>query len=371
MRTTIILALILVGLVPQIHAQNFKKGSLTLIDGGSVSGKVQVDYNGQSINFKSADQGERSYTFDQVIGVYIGKDHYAKMAFDEQVRYGLSLTTGKASLYEFSATDFGLIMEDGRSQLLNTTAGQNQIPGALSVLFSDCNELRDRIKYEGNFDRRNLRSYTEQYNQCDYGAGYAPTLAEAADAEAEDLIDVYVAVGPGFSNVGFFDGDQTDTATSFGFEVGILTTPSFVGSLQGNIYFGIEGSFNFTGDTDFDSAPNPINYSQNAYRALLFTQYHFNKKGSFQPYLGIGIGFSGDYFDGSYNGDSFKIRGDGSVLWNPRAGIIFNLNEKHSIGLTLSYIPAYDNTLTFPNEEEFIPLNSQTETFQTRVAFYF
>lgn len=370
MRTTIILVLALVGFTLQTQAQDYKKGDVTLQDGTTKSGKVQVNYDTQRVNLKT-DNGVTNYSFDQVISFRHGSDIYQKLVFEEQIRYGHPLVIGKASLYQISKFGFGLVMQDGHAKLIDTKNGQSQIPGTLSVLFSDCNELRDKLKYEGNFDRRNLRSYSEQYNNCNYGEGYAPTLAEAADAEAEDLIDVYVAVGPGFSNVGFFNGSETDSATSFGFEVGILTTPSFVGSLQGNLFFGIEGSFNFTGDTDYNSAPNPINYSLNAYRAIVFTQYHFNKRGSFQPFVGIGMGFTGDYFKGSYNGDPFEIRGDGNVLWNPRAGVIFNLSKKHSLGLTLSYIPEYDNSLTFPNGEEFIPLNAQTETFQTRIAFYF
>lgn len=370
MRTTIISVLACFCMVLGTTAQDFKKGSISLADGSVKTGKVQVDYQYNRVTLK-ADNGDSQYPFDQVIGIKQGSRSYQKMVFEDQIRYGHLLTAGKASLYEITRWDFGVLMEDGTSKLLDTKEGQAQLPGLLSVLFSDCGAIRDRLKYEGNFDRRNLASVTEQYNTCDYGAGYTPTEAEVKDAESEDLIDVYVGVGPGFSQVGFFDGSETDSATSFGFDVGILITPSFVGPLQGNLFFGLEGSFNFTGDTDYNSAPAPINYSLNAYRALLFTQYHFNKKGSFQPYIGFGIGFTGDYFKGSYNGDAFKIRGDGNVLWNPRAGVLFNLNEKHSIGLTVSYIPEYDNRLSFPAEEELIPLNSQTETIQTRVAFYF
>ena len=132
-----------------------------LQDGSIKEGKVQVDYATQTINLKT-DQGDSSYPFDQVIGVRQGKDNYLKMAFEEQVRYGALLVKGKASLYEITSSEFALMMEDGRNKLLDTKNGQSQIPGILSVFYADCNEMRDLLKYEGNFDRRNLRTYAER-----------------------------------------------------------------------------------------------------------------------------------------------------------------------------------------------------------------
>jgi hypothetical protein len=99
-------------------------------------------------------------------------------------------------------------------------------------------------------------------------------------------------------------------------------------------------------------------------------EYHFNKNGSIRPLIGIGIGLSSDHYKGNYNGYDLNER-DGSVFAIPKLGVLFSLDEKKSLGVILSYIPEYENDLSFRTEDDIIPLIIDTHFFNAGLYLYF
>ena len=74
-----------------------------------------------------------------------------------------------------------------------------------------------------------------------------------------------------------------------------------------------------------------------------------------KPYLGIGVGLASDYFKGNVAGLQFDING-GNPIWMPKAGLLYSLGNGNDIGITFEYIPEYENDLSFPSNDEEMPV---------------
>ena len=147
-------------------------------------------------------------------------------------------------------------------------------------------------------------------------------------------------------------------------------SPGFTGNLQGNIYFTLEGSANFSGNKDFGNAGAPVDFKTSTYRLVLGAEYHFNKTGNVQPFLGFGIGATSDNFDGSFNNIPFDITG-GNTIYVPKAGVLFRLNNGKHIGVVGQYISEYENDLSFPSNGEVFPLIVNNRMIIVGVSYFF
>jgi hypothetical protein len=283
-----------------------------------------------------------------------------------------TLVTGNATLDRIDDNVYTITKNDGNSITIDlSTANQNKIPGILAVLFDDCNSMRDDLFRNRLFTQQTLVRSVNTYNSCDYSA-YAPTENELADANSinMDFVKFYGGIGIGLKSISFFENDQKETLTQYGAQIGVTVSPHFVGNLQGNLYFNFQAIMGFGGEKSFTNSISPTSFSVNTYRLSFGTEYYFNKKGKINPFIGVGIGLSGDHFKGNVDGIPFKIDG-GNPIWMPKAGILFALGNGNDIGFTVDYIPEYKNDLSFPNGEDYIPLIVKSRYINLGLNYYF
>mgnify|MGYP003632561813 FL=1 len=280
-----------------------------------------------------------------------------------------TLVSGKASLYELRDDNF-LIVNESKGQKFNLEKDKQQIPGILSLLFNDCNPVRDNINTTEEFSGKTLINLTNSYNNCEYGT-YVPTETEINKANTynTDTFRFYTALLGSFNNTNIND-KGSNNSNGFGLGLGLAASPSFMGKLQGNIYIDFDLSMVFSGDTDFNNGLIPLNYKVNSYRLSLGLEYMFNKEGMLSPFLGIGYGYTSDYYNGSIGAIDFKDH-DQNSFFLPKAGVLYKLkNEKH-LGLTLSYISEYENNLSFIYDEVYNPFVVKNSFVIVGLSYYF
>ncbi len=350
-------------------AQNYQTGSITTKDQQSVEGRVAIDNSSKKVFFKK--NGESNvYSFSNIEKVEIVGTNYSKIKFNNEELLANSLTTGKATLYSLSNDDILIIKENNDGHQFNLKNDKAQIPGLLSLFFNDCNSLREVINKTDYFTEKSLKSLTDTYNNCEFGA-YTPSENEISKASAynTDYFRFYGGLLSTFNKTTVNDFDPTNTS-GFGIGVGLASSPAFMGNLKGNLYFNFDVNMLFNGSQDFKNGSTPLNYKLNTYRFSIGMEYVFNKNGNVQPFIGIGYAFSLDHYDGELGTISFK---DDSrkFFFTPKAGVLFQLNNENHIGLTVSYIPKYESDLSFYFNEELNPLVIDTESITIGVNYYF
>lgn len=283
-----------------------------------------------------------------------------------------TLVTGTATLERLEKGVYSISKSNGISKTIELDgANQNKIPGTLAVLFEDCNSMRDDLFNTFIFSEQTLIKAVNKYNSCDY-SDYAPTENELDEANSinMDFVKFYGGFGIGLKNISFFESDQKETLTQYGGQIGVTVSPRFVGNLQGNLYFNFQATMGFGGEKSFTNSVSPTSFSVNTYRLAFGTEYYFNKKGKISPFLGIEIGLVGDNFKGNVDSAPFKIDG-GNPIWMPKAGILFALGNGNDIGFRVDYIPEYDNDLSFPNGENYIPLIVKSRYINIGLNYYY
>lgn len=367
-----IFALLLLLATAQLIAQDLSSGSITTLDNTVVKGKVAIDYTKQIIHFKK-EYDQKIYSFSKVNAVTIGDDLLNKQIIGGQSYFTkqLSGNSAKATLYQIGEKEYLIAKEDGTAQSISFNSDKNRIPGTLALLFNDCNSIRASLNNQTIDSESKLVNIFNQYLGCS-SENYAPTTAEIdrANAYSPDQASFFVGAGFGLNNITFFENNDSESSVSGQVAIGVIASPNFFGSIQGNLFFSLEGQAAFSGDTDFSSAPDPVNFNTNTYRLLFGMEYHFNKTGKIQPLLGISAGATSDSFKGSYNGFDFDITG-GSPIVVPKIGVrIAMANQKH-LGIILSYISEYNNDLRFPTEDQIILLDVDSQYFTLGVNYYF
>jgi hypothetical protein len=280
------------------------------------------------------------------------------------------LVTGKATLEKIDKRVYTISKIDGISKTIDLDS-ENNIKGTLAVLFEDCGDIRDEIFATDYFDEKTVTEFTNKYNNCEYGS-YNPTEKELTRANTNntDQVRFYGGIDIGLKNISFFEDSQTEVLNQYGATVGIMATPVFLGSLQGNLYFSFQATMSFGGEKTFKYAPQPTSFSANTFRLMLGSEYYFNKNGKIKPFVGIGIGLTSDSYKGTVNNIPFKING-GDPIWTPKIGLLYAINSTKDLGITFNYIPEYTNDLSFPNDDMIIPLKVRSSYYNFALNFYF
>jgi hypothetical protein len=280
------------------------------------------------------------------------------------------LVTGKATLEKIDKRVYTILKTDGISKTIDLDSeNKNNIKGVLAVLFEDCGDIRDAIFAAEYFDEKTLTRYTNSYNNCNYSS-YTPTEKELrkVNSEKNDEVRIYGGVEIGLKNISFFNSSETEALNQYGATIGIMASPSFIGRLQGYLYFSLQATMSFGGDKTFEN--QPTNFSANTARLIFGSEYYFNKNGKIKPFLGIGIGLTRDFYEGSVSNSSFKIDG-GDPIWTPKIGLLYAINSNNDIGITFNYIPEYTNDLSFPSDNMIIPLIVRSSYYNFALNFYF
>lgn len=356
----------------QLIAQDLSSGSITTLDNTEVKGKVAIDYTKQIIHFKK-EYDQKIYSFSKVNAVTIGDDILNKQVVGAQSYFTkeLSGNATKATLYQIGENEYLIAKVDGSAKSISFDTDKSRIPGTLAVLFNDCNSIRATLNGKTIDSESKLANIFNQYLDCS-SETYAPTAAEIerANAYSPDQASFFIGAGLGLNNVSFFENNDSESSISGQLAIGVIASPNFFGSIQGNLFLSLEGQAAFSGDTDFSQAPDPVNFSTNTYRLLFGMEYHFNKTGKIQPLIGISAGATSDSFKGSYNGFDFDISG-GSPIVVPKIGALIAMANQKQLGIILSYISKYDNDLRFPTEDQIILLDVNSQYFTLGVNYYF
>ncbi|NND63537.1 MAG: outer membrane beta-barrel protein [Flavobacteriaceae bacterium] len=352
------------------YAQGFQNGSLTKNDNTVLNGRIAIDQQTQTVQLKK-EYDSQSIDFGSISEVTLRGKKFEKTTFDENTWFLHKVETGKATLYNATQSVFLINHAEKGVQVLDLKNDESQIPGKLAVLFNDCNDIRDQINNTDVISGNRLAKFVKSYNSCSYG-DFEPTVEEIKKAKLfnSDQMKLYFGAGMAFNDITFFDSTTAQNESSFGVNFGIIASPAFLESLQGNLYFGLEASANFMSDKTFTNAPLAANFKVNTYRLELGTEYHVNKNGVIEPFVGIGIGFASDYFNGAYDGFRNVIN-SGNVYYAPRAGIIFNLKNNKAIGVTVSYLSEYTGDLDFRRGEVVTKYQVNSQYLRTSLNFYF
>ncbi len=282
------------------------------------------------------------------------------------------LISGKATLTKIDNGIYDIKKEDGTLKQINIRPNvEEHLQGTLSVLFQDCVEMRKSVFNLKKITEDDLIIAIEKYNNCNY-TPFEPTEKEIKQASnfQEDQFKLFASIGASLNRISYFNFDDYENLTQGQLTFGIAATPGFTGSLQGNLYFTMEVNAAFSGDKDFGNSPFETNFKKNSYRGSLGAEYHFNKNGSTQPFIGVGIGVVRDHYNGTYN--KYKIeQTKGSGFWIPKAGILFSLDDKKSLGVIVSYIPEYENDLSFVDNGVEVPLIIDTHYINAGLYLYF
>jgi hypothetical protein len=282
------------------------------------------------------------------------------------------LASGKATLTRKATGNYEISKTDGTTKTVNIRPNEDaQTRGILAVLFQDCEEVRQKAATTVGVSEAQLVQWVKDYNNCDY-APYQPTEGEvkAAANFQGDKMKLFASLGASLNRISFFNFDDYENLTQGQASFGIAATPGFLGTLQGNLYFTLEASAALSGEKDFGNSPFKTNFKKNSFRASFGGEYHFNKNGSFQPLVGIAIGLVRDQYKGSY--DIYELdQTEGSAFFMPKVGVLFPLDSKKSLGVILSYIPEYENDLTFRSGDEIIPLTIDSHYLNAGLYLYF
>ena len=282
------------------------------------------------------------------------------------------LVSGKATLIRKGTGIYEIGKTDGTAKKINIRPNEDsQTRGILAVLFKDCENVRTEVAKEVGISETKLVQWVKAYNNCNY-APYQPTEKELETAAnfQEDQLKLFASLGGSLNRISFFNFEDYENMMQAQASFGIAATPGFLGSLQGNLYFTLEGSAAFSGDKDFENSPFATLFKKNSFRASLGGEYHFNKNGSFQPLIGISVGLVRDHYKGSY--DIYGLdQTEGSAFLMPKVGVLFPLDSKKSLGVIVSFIPEYENDLTFRSGEEIIPLIIDSHYINAGLYLYF
>ncbi len=355
-----------------INAQFFQNGSITNNNNQITEGRVLIDNSDKKVFIKT-DGKTQTNNFNSILSVTVNSRIYSKIEFENELFLGYELVSGKATLYHLTAKDYIIIKNNEEGKGFNLEENKAQIPGILALLFNNCNSIRDAIHKSGTINERILRDLVSDYNNCNY-SDYTPTENEMKNTNIHNT-DVYRFYGgfqTGFNNTTVNDFDANNT-TGFGLGLGLAASPGFTGNLQGNLYFDFDVSMIFTGDTNFNNhLEQPLNYNVNSFRFSIGMEYLFNKEGVLQPFLGIGYGYTSDYYNGTIGTIDFKDH-DQNYFFIPKAGLLYKLNNGKHIGLTVSYISEYENDLSFRFGEEltYYPLVIETSAINVGLNYYF
>ena len=282
------------------------------------------------------------------------------------------LVAGQATLTKLKNGVYEIKKEGGTVKKIDIRPNvEEHLQGTLAVLFQECEETRLAVFNLKEITESNLIDTVTQYNNCDYQP-FEPTekeIKQAANFQG-DQIKLFASIGASLNRISYFNLDDYENLTQGQLSFGLAATPGFLGRLQGNLYFTMELNAAFSGDKDFGNAPFSTNFKKNSYRGSLGTEFHFNKKGAIQPLIGVGIGIVQDKYDGAYK--NFKIeQTKGSAFWIPKVGMLYSLDAKRSLGVIVSYIPEYENDLSFIGNGEEIPLVIDTHYINAGLYLYF
>jgi hypothetical protein len=367
-----ILAIVLLVTSAHLLAQNLTSGSITTLDNSEIKGKVAIDYTKQIVHFKK-DYNQKIYSFSKINTVTIGDDVLNKQRIGKQIYFTKELAglASKATLYQIQKKGYLISKGDGTVQSVSLDSNKNRIPGTLAVLFNDCNSIRETLNRQTINSESKLVGIFNQYLACD-STNYAPTSTEIDQANnyTPDKASFYVGTGLGLNNVSFFENNDSESVISGQLAIGIIASPNFFGSIQGNLFFSLEGQAAFSSDTDFSNTADPVNFKTNTYRLLFGMEYYFNKTGKIQPLIGISAGITSDSFNGSYDGLDFDITG-GNGIFVPKIGAKFTLGNQKHLGVILSYISEYSNDLRFPTEDRIILLDVDSQYLTLGVNYHF
>lgn len=287
------------------------------------------------------------------------------MQAQELVSGQATLTKIKKGIYEIKKVDGTVKKIDIRPNV------EEHLQGTLSVLFNDCETTRQSVFDLKTITEDDLISTVKKYNNCNH-TPFQPTAKEIKQAAnfKGDQYKLFASIGGSLNQISFFHFDDYENLTQGQLSFGIAATPGFIGSLQGNLYVTLELGAAISGNKDFENSPFETSFKTDSQKANLGLEYHFNKNGSIRPLIGIGIGLSSDHYKGNYNGYDLNER-EGSAFAIPKVGVLFTLDDKKSLGIILSYIPEYENDLTFRTEDEIIPLIIDTHYINAGLYLYF
>lgn len=339
--------------INSLTAQNYQTGKITTTNNEILNGKIFLDNNLKNILLKKNNNASQTYSFDSVSSVFINGREFSKINFKNNTFFAVLLENGKASLYDLSNSDYLIIKENGEGKFINFKEDKSQLPGILSLLFNDCNEIRSKINNSETYSEKTLINLTNNYNNCNYGE-YSPTQKELESANSynTDTFHYYFGIQTSFNNLSV--NNVSKSSQSFGLGLGISSSPSFLRKVQGNIYFDFDISLLFSGESEFKNFSPNLSFNMNSYRFSLGAKYLFNKKGSIKPFLGIGYGYTMDYYKGDYGTVAFKDNKQ-NYFFIPKVGALFQLSNGNHLGFTLSYISEYENNLSFIVNDFFYP----------------
>ncbi|MFC7356566.1 outer membrane beta-barrel protein [Jejudonia soesokkakensis] len=361
----------------QVEAQKKGAGEVTTKNGVTLAGEIRLINSEQALKIKENSASEpQTYSYSNIKSVSIEDTKYVTITYDNKLILAEELVDGKATLLDIG-NDRLLVRKSGEeSQVLymdSTNPEKNKIPGILSLIFNDCNSIREDLKNGLRYTQYSVVETVKAYNNCDYNnTGYIPTEQEismSSDYQRDEFL-FYGGIGATLNRSSFFNFDDYESFTQPQIQIGVLATPGFVGSLQGKLFFYLEALASFSGDRDYENAGVPASLKKSSLKAIIGPEYHFNTDKTIQPVIGVGFGVGADTYKGKYDGFAVDDTG-GHIFLAPKIGLLFNLSNGKKIGVMANYITEYEAKLNYERNNTIAPIIIDTHNFTLGINYYF
>ncbi|MBE15071.1 MAG: hypothetical protein CL867_02390 [Cytophagaceae bacterium] len=325
-------------------AQRYTSATLFQKDGTTVTNRVFVNYDKEIFEFKKG-----SLRFDQVEKFQIKDRVYERMSLNQQGFFAHELQSGNASLFDLSGNRYLVRSKRGVLKIIELEKDHSKNIGVLSLLLSNCNELRDYLWQLEEIKEENLIAAVEQYNSCNYENFIAtPGEIKRIKANKSEDLSVYLGLGYGFNAIRFDDDDESENMPSVQFQAGILGFPNT--SIDGNnkLAISLELVASFGSKTDFQNTFLKRDIKINSFRILAGTDYYILRNKKVNPFIGINGGLAIDTYKGIITRaildepvapleDLKETRVN--AIYGFKVGTTFALPSENELSFSINYFP--------------------------------
>ncbi len=155
-----------------IFAQNFQNGTIETTKSKVITGRVSIDNTSKKVTLKK-NNTNKTYDFKSLKNISVSGRDYSLLNFKNDFYLASKIETGKATLFDLSNSDYLVLLDNGTGKVVNLKIDKSQIPGTLSLLFNDCNDIRNQINKK-DINEKVLIELVNSYNNCSYSE-YTPT----------------------------------------------------------------------------------------------------------------------------------------------------------------------------------------------------
>lgn len=318
------------------YCQTFKRATITYKDQSTEKESIYIDYN-KSLIYKVS-LTRKPLFFSDVDKLEIDGKAFTKITINGTKYFAHQITKGSSTLYDITSGRYLIDSNVSESKLIDFKIDRSKISGKLSVLFNDCNEVRDFLFSKKFFSEKDLVAAVSKYNSCNYEE-YIPTELQVkkANISRNDKVAFYAGVGMGVNSIAFEKGGEKEGLLSTYLQVGVQGFPGSSPDKENNFSINAVIQYWLSPQNDFQNTFITRDIKINSLRLMIGSEYAFIKKSSLKPFIGFNLGISSDTYTGNLGLADININ-KGHFLYGIKTGLNYYL-ESSKMALVFNYLP--------------------------------